>query len=280
MKTSLFTLVMKNHSLEEVIEALARIGYDGIEPRGAEPHLAVDTPVERVKEICTLLDDAGLRTSCLATYTGGYSRKTDPECQQELDNLAKFLEFARILGCDLVRHGAGGPSPRQASQEQFERGVEWMQKAGDLAASAGCRLAIELHHGGLAESADDAHRLLKAVNRDNVGVILDPGNMYISHADYGEKAVGLLGDRIFHVHVKDELRVGSIIDSSCFAAGDEFYQHKLLGQGAVDHVPAFRALKELGYTGYLSCECHGPAEDQVAVAEHEYTELKRQLSLL
>jgi len=280
MKTSLFTLVMKDCQLEEVIEVVARIGYDGIEPRGSEPHLAVDTPIERVEEICSLLDDAGLRTSCLATYTGGYTRKTDAECQQELDNLAKFAKFARILGCDLIRHGAGGPSPRQATQEQFERGVNWMQKAADMAASAGCRLAIELHHGGLAESAEDADRLLNAINRENVGVILDPGNMYISRADYGDKAVRLLGDRIFHVHVKDELKVGVHVDSSCFAVGDEFYQHKLLGDGAVDHIPAFRALKEIGYTGYLSCECHGPAEDQVAVAEHEYAELKRQLSAL
>jgi sugar phosphate isomerase/epimerase len=271
---------MAEYSLEEVIEAAARIGYDGIEFRGMAPHLAVDMPVERVKDMRTLMDDAGMRTSCIATYGGRYSTISDEDCLKQIEELKVFLEFAGLLGCDLVRHAPGRPRPKDATKEQFNRSVEWMRKAANIAESAGCRLAAELHFGGLTESAQDGDTYLKAVNRPNVGVIFDPGNMYISHAPYGEEEVKLLGERIFHVHVKDELKVDSLLDKSCFNAGDEIYQHKLLGEGAVDHVPAFRALKAIGYVGYLSCECHGAAGDKVAVAEREYNTMKHQVETM
>lgn len=48
---------------------------------------------------------------------------------------------------------------------------------------------------------------------------------------------------------------------------------KVLGEGAVDHLPAFRALTRLGYRGFLSCECEirWPGKEAVLLcAEHEY----------
>ena len=132
---------------------------------------------------------------------------------------------------------------------------------------------MEIHDGGLIQSAYGAKRLLELIDRPNVGVIHDAGNMYISGADFGEESVKVLEEKIFHVHVKDELKVADLSDPSSFQVRDEFYCHKLLGQGGVDHLPLFKALQERGYDGFLSAECHG-AMDPLETARHEYRAIK------
>jgi len=277
MKTSLFTLVLLNHSIEDAIRLTAEIGYEGIEFRGAEPHLPPSTPIEKVHELRKLVEDSGLQTSIIASYTGGYTSKTDGERLATLDDLKRHLEFARILGTDLVRHSPGSPASAIASEEHWKIAAEWMQKAADAAEAVGCRLAMEIHNGGLVDTADSAKKMVDLVNRSNVGVIHDAGNMYITQTDFGRRSVEILGQSIFHVHVKDELLVPQPEPGS-FVANGRHYKHMLLGEGGVDHRPAFRALLELGYQGYLSCEAHGPAEDQAAVARHEFDELRRQIA--
>jgi len=51
-----------------------------------------------------------------------------------------------------------------------------------------------------------ARRMIDLVKRPNFGVIHDAGNMHITGDSYGEESVKLLGDRIFHVHVKDMVK--------------------------------------------------------------------------
>jgi sugar phosphate isomerase/epimerase len=273
MRLSIFTLILKSFPLPEVIETAKEIGYEAVELMGRDPHLPVETTNKQAKEINSMIKDTGLAVSCLATYTGGYSNKSDIECQQELDQLKRFVELATILDCQLVRHAPGGPREGEAELSHYQRAAEWMQKAADFAASAGVKVVMEIHDGGLIESAYGARKLLDIIDRDNVGVIHDAGNMYISKADFGEESVKVLGEKIFHVHVKDELKVEDLSDPSSFRVRDEFYCHKLLGQGGADHLPLFKALIARGYDGYLSAECHG-AMDPIETAKHEYKAIK------
>jgi len=275
MKTSLFTLMLSDRPLEQAIPLVAQIGYRGIELMGREPHLPPQTPLKRARELQALIDAAGLKTSCLATYTGGYAGIPDDKCREQLDDLRRFLELAEVFHCPVVRHGAGGPSPREATPERWERAAEWLRCAADLAAEADVKLAMELHFGGLTESAEDGARLCEMVGRPNLGIILDPGNMFIAGADFGAEAVRIAGDRIFHVHVKDEARIEDASDPSHFDVEGKLFAHRLLGEGEVDHLPAFRALAEMGYEGYLSAECHGAHGDREQVARHELAEMNR-----
>ncbi len=273
MKLSIFTLILQKYTLPEAIKISKEIGFEAVELMGRDPHLAADTTAKKAKEIHSMIQGEGLVTSCLATYTGGYSTKSDDECEQQLDQLKHFVELATILEAKLVRHAPGGPREGEADDSHYRRAAEWMQKAADFAAPAGVNVVMEIHDGGLIESAYGAKRLLDLIDRPNVGVIHDAGNMYISKADYGEESVKVLGDKLFHVHVKDELKVDDLSDPSSFKVRDEFFCHKLLGQGGADHLPLFKALIKRGYDGYLSSECHG-AMDPVETAKHEYKAIK------
>ena len=275
MKTSLYTLLFHDRPLEEAIQVAAEAGYEGIEIMGREPHLPPGTPQPHALDLKEMIDDAGLAVSCLAGYNGRYSvLETEAECQQELDDFRRMLDLAEIFGCPLVRHRPGGPSPRKATPEQFERAVTWVAKAADEANRRGVRIVLELHFNHLVESALDAAAMLGRIERSNVGVIHDAGNLFIGGHDFGAESVRLLGHSIYHVHVKDIKRM-SQESPGTFKHGTSLYAVSLLGEGDADHLPAFRALAELGYTGYLSSEYQTRDPDKALAAQHELAAMKR-----
>jgi L-ribulose-5-phosphate 3-epimerase len=273
VKPSIFSLIFRDFTLDEAIPAIAKIGYQGVELMGRPPHLPPDTAPARVREIRRLVDDHGLVVAGIAGYAGSYSQADDAQARAQLDDLARQLEMADALGCRLIRHHAGGPSYDQATEAQWQRAVEGMQTAADLAGRAGVRLVNELHPNGIVETADSAADFLKRVDRANVGVVLDPGNMYLAGTPCGAGEVYKLWGRIFHVHVKDCLRVSDAAYPTARPWRGGLTAFKVLGEGAVDHLPAFRALTRLGYRGFLSCECEirWPSKEAVLLcAEHEH----------
>jgi sugar phosphate isomerase/epimerase len=216
--------------------------------------------------------------SNLAGYAGSYSQRDDAQAQAQLDDLARQIEMAEILGCKLIRHHAGGPSYDKATEAQWQRAVEWMRRALDIAAQAGVRLVNEIHPDGIVETADSAFDFLKRVDRPNHGVVFDPGNMHLAGTPFGAGEVYKLWGRIYHVHVKDCLRVSDPTYPTAREWRGGLTAFKVLGEGEVDHLPAFRALARLGYKGFLSCECEirWPSKEAVLLcAEHEYRVLSQ-----
>lgn len=285
MQTALFTEIFDELPLRDACKAAAEIGYDGVELMGREPHLGVETTDEDAAQLRTLLDDLGLETSCIATYTGSYVDKDRESCENELAKFERFCELADVLDVDLIRQFSGGPPSDEASGEHYASSARWLRRAADLAAEYDKCLAVEIHANTIVESARDAVRLFELVDRENVGAIHDAGNMYLCEEPYGPATLEQLGDRLFLVHVKDERRVEEAIDSHCFeregADGTRYYEPALLGDGDVDYGPLFRALRTTGYDGFLTDECHVPQNaerDGIHVAQHEHTALERALA--
>ncbi|MFC7230653.1 sugar phosphate isomerase/epimerase family protein [Saliphagus sp. GCM10025308] len=140
-----------------------------------------------------------------------------------------------MLDCDLVRHNPGGPAPWKATDEDVETAATWYQRAADRAAAYDVTLLIEIHARWLSETVSGTKRLLSAIDRDNVGVIHDAGNMFLVGEEYGVDSVDRLGDDLRHVHVKDEQRV---VDADEFpgsfrletADGLQTYRPRRLGE--------------------------------------------------
>jgi len=49
MKTSLYTLTLRNRSIHEALRYSRDLGYKGVEIWGREPHVSSDTTPERAK---------------------------------------------------------------------------------------------------------------------------------------------------------------------------------------------------------------------------------------
>lgn len=285
MNLALFSKVLASRPLVEATRIAADLGYDGLEPMGHAPHLAGDTPLADAADLRTLLDDHGLTAPCVTTYTGGYVDGSDDECETELAALDPFLDLADVLDVAFVRHAPDGPPVHEATDADFERAAAWMRRAADRAAEHGVTLCVELHAHKVTETVESTLDLLNRIDRENVAVIHDAGNLAIVGEGFGRASVERLGDRLAHVHVKDIARVPLDADlpkGSTFELdtrrGRERFQHRRLGEGNVDHAPLVEALADTGYDGALTVE-HPPQawtdEDPVEVARGELAELRR-----
>ena len=112
-----------------------------------------------------------------------------------------------------------------------------------------------------------AGELIGLVDRPNLGVNYDPGNLYRMAEYYGVEALARFGDLTWNVQVKDCYKDDQVDD----------YQ-RLLGEGEVDYESIVRWLADDEYDGYLSAECHREPDDQMSaedIARHEFKALKR-----
>lgn len=282
MKISIFSLIFSNRNIEESIKLAKEIGYDGVELLGADPHLSSDMTIEKVKELGKISEYYGVEFPAIASYIGNFSTISDNECNKQMDELEKYFCIMDTLKCNLIRVGCGGPNTFLAREYHYNKALYWMNRCADLANQYNKKIVMEIHNGSLIETVEAADKFIKDLSRDNIGLIHDAGNMYITDTDYGINSVKVLGDKIFHVHVKDELRVDDDTLPASFhnrtIYGDEIFQQKLLGEGAVDHVPLFKGLLKVGYNGFLSCECHAAIPD-IEKAKHELAEIKMQIKI-
>jgi len=274
MKTSLFSLTLRERPLEEVIAIAKEIGYEGIELLAREPHLPAETKESRAKEIKKKLDEAELPVTCIASYTRYRRDFSRDEARKQKDDFRRFVDLAVILDSPIIRHNPAG-SEAHATDDDYKYAAEWYNEICELAAEGNVKVGIEIHNGSLVESAESCRKLIDMVERENIGAIHDAGNMYISGNDFGEQSVEVLGDRLIHAHVKDELRVEDPNLPGAFKCrtknGEEIFVATLLGEGGADHLPLFKALARRGYKGYLSAECHMViGKDDIDVAQHEY----------
>ena len=121
-----------------------------------------------------------------------------------------------------------------------------------LAKQYGVRALVEIHHNSLLPSASSAAAFLDRFDPQYVGAIHDAGNMvYEGHEQY-RMGLEVLGPYLAHVHLKNAQWkvIGTRPD------GSTEWQATWAGisKGIVDMHALFRALRQIGYDGWLSFE--------------------------
>ena len=136
---------------------------------------------------------------------------------------------------------------RLADQKPHREAIDdRVRKAAALAGQKGATLTLENELACNTATGAEAARLLNAVREKALMLNWDPGNA----AARGEKAfpdgyAKIPKNRIAHMHLKDVVDRGN--GKTDWAA---------MGQGVIDFVGQFRALKRDGYTGAMSLETH------------------------
>lgn len=262
MKFAAFSGVFIEYSIQEALRMTKELGMDGLEIAAREPHLSPTTSAIRIKEIRQVADDLGLQLPVLAGYMGGFSTASDKESEQAFTDFQRLLAAAGELGSTMIRVAPGGPNAFLAHDYHYAKSAFWIDKCATEAKKQGVSIVLEIHNVSIAETVESSHRLLDLIHNENVGMIHDAGNMYITDTDYGRDSVIQLGKWMFHVHVKDELRVDAVGAPGTFTNltkhGEEKFLQSRLGEGGADHQPLFDALVETGYDGWVTLECHAP----------------------
>lgn len=270
MKYAAFSGSLIEYSIHEAMAITAKLGFDGLEIACKEPHLSGSTSIQRVREMRRMADEYGLAIPALAGYAGQFSESSDRECEEALGEFCRLLEQADWLDAPMVRIFQGGPNAFLAADYHYEKTAYWMRKCAEEAREHGKRIVLEIHNVSLVETPDSALRLLTMIGADNVGLIHDAGNMYITDTDYGSDSVHRLKSKLFHVHVKDEKRIPEAGAAGTFRNrtrhGLEHFLQCRLGEGEVDHRELFKALLETEYKGWITLESFAPypAEERLA----------------
>lgn len=264
MKIAAFSGALMEYSIQEAMKITADLGFDGIEIACREPHLSPQTSIPRVKEIRRLADEHVLDIPVLGGYMGRFSESGDPECAAAYDEFLGLLERADYLETDMIRIFPGGPNAFLAADYHYEKAAHWLRKCAAEARRHEKTILLEIHNVSLIETVKSSLRLLEMIGQDNVGLIHDAGNMYISDTDFGRASVTGLGSRLKHVHVKDEKRISAAggpmtgTFRNVTRHGEEHFLQCRLGEGEVDHRELFEALAETGYGGWVTLECFAP----------------------
>jgi sugar phosphate isomerase/epimerase len=281
MKISVASKVLKDRAPEEVVDLAAALGYGGIEWFCLPQHLPPDTPPARVAALGRRTRDAGLETVCLSTYVGGFADLDDAGCAEQLRRFAQYVEIATQLECPLLRlwpDDMGKTLREPVGDALIDRVASYFQRAADSAAEAGVRIAAEMHQT-IGVDVQLLVRLLDAVRRPNVGVIYDPGNVYLAGHPYGREVTEPLAAHILHVQLKEASlsrpTPPHLADEPALRLGGDF--DLLIGEGEVDVALVLAALDQIGYSGWCSVESHAlprPGLDSAGIAAAELATLR------
>jgi len=173
------------------------------------------------------------------------------------DRLAMIREVGVLsasIGCPFVAIHVG-TIPKEPTSPTWSALVERTREAADSLATSGLRLLLETGREPVAILLD----FVDAVERENVAVNFDPGNLIVYGADDPVHAVRALRGRIENVHLKDAFESAE--------PGVTYGARAALGAGDAQIARVLSKLRTIGYVGPLLIEAGGREGSLDAIRE-------------
>ena len=288
MRVGLFTALLAQDSLAQVIEKVQALGLQTVElgtgNYPGDPHCKLEMlqNAGRLKEFQARLNDAGIGISALSCH--GNPLHPDAGIRRGfIETSRRTIRLAEKLGVKTVIDFSGCPGDSERARKpnwvtcpwppeysellrwQWEKkAVPFWKDHARFAADHGVRIAIEMHPGFVVYSPETMLRLRDAAGKA-VGCNFDPSHLFWQRIDPIE-AVRVLGEAgaLFHVHAKDT----QIFESTCAARtgvldskpyADEIRRGWIFrtvgyGHGAEWWAHFISALRLAGYDDTLSIE--------------------------
>jgi len=242
-----------SQDLETVAKFAERFKLDGIEIRSLWNRNPQDL-INKVDEIKKILKKYDLKVSAIASPFFKADVDSDREYRNHLDVLKKCIHLAKSLDTNIIR---GFTFWRKNHFEDYlEKIIEKFQKPLEIIESEGVILGIENEPSTFVGNGKKLALFLDRLKSKNVKAIWDPGNDISDPS--GEipypEGYEYVRDRIIHVHIKDGTRKG----------GRGKPEYVAFGEGEVNYLGQFRALKRDNYKGYLSLETHWRPKEQLS----------------
>ncbi len=243
IRLSFTTLGCPNWTLQQIVEAAARLGYDGVDFRGLLDEIDVSKRPEfttGLAETRRLFADAGVAISGLL-LSARYAVVDPQEKQRQFDETRRNMELAARLGAPLLRLYGGRVPDGYTVETIMPILVENLQEIGAEAESFGVTLALETHDDW-TDSAVFA-RLIREVNHPRIRVLWDLHHPFRMNHEPPEVTYANLGPYTINLHVKDSR-----------PTSDGGHTYTLLGEGDVPLKRMLDLLVAGGYEGYACLE--------------------------
>ncbi len=253
MKLGFNLLLWTTHVTEEhwpIIEDLKSTGYDGVEIPMFEGEVA------HYEKLGKHLAEMGLGASGIGVMPGGGASAVSADKAERdaaLDHIKWIIDCTAAIGGDV----AAGPfhqplgefSGAGPTADEQKRVAEVHKQAAQYAAKSGVTLAVEplnRFECYFINTATQAADLVKAVDEPNYGYLYDTFHFNIEENSITD-VIGQTIDQITHVHISENNR-------------------GIPGAGHIDFPSVFKALKGVGYDGWMTIEAFGSAMPDLAAA--------------
>lgn len=239
-------------SLKDCMQLAKKAGFEAIELTVAEEgELSLNSTREEVEKIVQEAKEVGIELSSLATglfWDYSLSSSNDKVKGKARGIVEKMLELASYLGVDTILVVPGAvdvffkPEAEVVPYDvAYQRSLESLQ---------GCLLTAEKHRVNIGIenvwnkfllSPLEMRDFIDKLDSDHLGAYFDVGNALLT--GYPQHWIRILGKRIKKIHIKDFKSAIGNVNGFCD-----------LLEGDVNWAEVMRALREIGYDGYITAE--------------------------
>ncbi len=246
LRIAIQTVLVPGRDLQERFVNAARYGFDGVEIA-----VAADDDLETRGQECEEASRAsGLPVAAICTTRAHDPLQEDSgERARRFATLTDLLALADDLGASGVVSVPLRPSRGFASRDEQ---LAWVTQLSDEAVTA---------YGAWAQQQPEGRAavFLEPLNRYEASFLNRVGQAADIAARIQSPRVKALAD-LFHMNIEETDLAAPIVDAGDLLGHVHIADNNRFqpGAGAMDIVPAFGALQQIGYDGWVSMECYSP----------------------
>jgi sugar phosphate isomerase/epimerase len=256
MRLAFSTNAYLNYSFPEAVRRLAAIGYAGVEVMADVPHA---WPAYLLPEQKQAIRDALAANRLAISNVNAFMMhavndrrqkywhpswiEPDPHYRQvRIDHTTRALTLAKELGARCITTEPGGPLEGRKWADCLKLFVEMLKPVVEHAEKEGVMLLVEPEPDLLIETADQYLEFARHIRSPMLGLNFDIGHFYCVK-DEPAPTVHKLREHIRHVHLED-------------IAATRVHHHLIPGEGVIDFGNTLKALKDVGYDGWVTVELY------------------------
>ena len=264
-------------SIEETIARVAALGYRGIELLADVPHAWPAGLLESQKQA---IRDALAKHNLAISNINAFMMNAVADPRQPYwhpswiepdphyrairrEHTKRALQLAHDLGAPHITTEPGGPlAAGQAWQAAADVFYDELMPCIEVADRLKVPLLIEPEPGLLIERFDQYLEFVGRIDSPMIGLNFDLGHAYCVGED-PQRWVAKMQNHTRHYHLED-------------IAASRIHQHLVPGRGAIDFPATLAAIRDTGYTGWLTVELYPYIDDPDTAAREAMLFLEKQ----
>ncbi|HXF43736.1 MAG TPA: sugar phosphate isomerase/epimerase [Pyrinomonadaceae bacterium] len=254
------------------IRAASQAGFEFLEIWSKKLYKFLqESNIERLKEE---FDSSGIRPFSINSIEHITFRSPE-ETNAILEECRLLSDYAASLGCPYIVIVPGKLKDNLTEQDIISQSAEMINRLADIAEPKGVGLAFEFlgQTDCSVQTLGLASEIVKTVNRDNVGLVIDTFHFYAGNSGFDSiKSLDKEKLFIFHINDAENLPKSELNDS-----------HRLYpGEGILPIREIRERLEMIGWDNVASVEIFRPEywqQDPFEVAKNSYAAAKKALGL-
>jgi sugar phosphate isomerase/epimerase len=252
-----------SQDFEHALDVLLEYEAEGAELRGLWGTNISALTNEQAARAVAALKARRMRVACLATPfykcdltpelagEGTLEKKLhlaeEQSLELQLDQLQRCIALANLFETQLIRVFTFWRKD-VLSPEIEDRIVAAFEEPVAMAEREGVILALENEHACFVGTGAEAARIVQRIGSPWLQICWDPGNALCAGERPYPEGYDAVKPCLAHIHIKDARQVDG--------PNGPDYHWCVVGEGDIDYEGQFRALKQDGYTGFVSLETH------------------------